>query len=194
MMKLDLCICCNIARQRIDKIWSILHEMVALGISWPERVYLVPMGQPRIVAFCCEERLLSSPRLKEKEPSGLKSMAIQLEKCLAMLKDIGKFATLNSFGTIQKLTYKFPEEMKRDWVKWSFNVLKKSGKQAKFEELVEFVRHESEKANFLYGRALYTTAKSSSLRPSFKKTSVFGTVANSNVKMKTIVSKKQCSF
>ena len=151
-------------------------------------------GQPHIVAFCCEERLLSSPRLKEKEPSALKSMAIQMEKCLAMLRDIGEFATLNSFGTIQKLTDKFPEEMKRDWVKWSFNVLKKSGKQAKFEELVEFVRHESEEANSLYGRALYTTAKSSSLRPSLKKTSVFGTVASSNVKMKTIVSKKQCLF
>ena len=83
--------------------------------------------------------------------------------------------------------------MKRDWVKWSFNVLKKSGKLAKFEELVEFVRHESEEAIFLYGRALDTTVKLSSLRPSFK-TSVFGTVASSNVKMNTIVSKKQCLF
>ena len=167
--------------------------MVTLGISWPESLFSA-YGQPHIVAFCCEERLLSSPRLKEKEPSALKSMAIQMEKCLAMLRDIGEFATLNSFGTIQKLTDKFPEEMKRDWVKWSFNVLKKSGKQAKFEELVEFVRHESEEANSLYGRALYATAKSSSLRTSFKKTSVFGTVASSNVKMKTIVSKKQCLF
>ena len=59
---------------------------------------------------------------------------------------------------------------------------------------MEFVRYESEEANFLYGRALYTTAKSSSLRPSFKKTSVFGTLASSNVKMKAIVSKKQCLF
>ena len=45
--------------------------------------------QPHIVAFCCEEKLLSNSRLKEIEPSGLKFMVMQMEKCLAMLRDIG---------------------------------------------------------------------------------------------------------
>ena len=157
-------------------------------------------GQPHVVAYCCEQKLLSSARLKERDPSGLKSMAIQMEKCLAMLKDIGEFATLNSFGTIiQRLTDKFPQEMKRDWVKWSFNVLKQTGKQAKFSELVEFVRNESDEANSLYGKALYTAAATTRppIKSSVKRTSAFGTSTSSNSKQKTIPDtgkKEQCFY
>ena len=59
-------------------------------------------GQSHVVAYCCKQKLLSSARLKKRDPNGLKSIAIQMKKCLAMLKDIGEFATLNSFETIQR--------------------------------------------------------------------------------------------
>ena len=53
-------------------------------------------GQPHIIAHCCEQNLLKAPRLRVKEATGLKTLAVLMEKCLYMLKDIGDFATLNS--------------------------------------------------------------------------------------------------
>ena len=117
-----------------------------------------------------------------------------MEKCHAMLRGLGEFATLNSFGTNQKLTYKFPKSMKRDWVKCSHNVLKNSGKQATFSDLVGFVRNESEEANSLHGRAIYDASKQSSVRFSSKKASVFGIAASSHSDPKTTMKKCSCPF
>ena len=61
------------------------------------------------------------------------------EKSLSMLEDVQDFATLNSLGTIKKITEKLPEEMQRYWFRFSLRVFKQSGKQAMFSELVEFV-------------------------------------------------------
>ena len=80
-----------------------------------------------------------------------------MEKCLAMLEDIQEIATLNLLGTIPRIVEEFPRRMQRDWVRWSFETFKNSGNQAKFPELVQFVRNESDKAKSLYGRALFNT-------------------------------------
>ena len=110
-----------------------------------------------MVAQYCEHELLSSQCLEENDPGGLKGLAVLMEKCLAMLEDIQEFATLNSLGTIRRIVEKFPRRMQRDWVRWSFETFKNSGNQAKFPELVQFVRNESDEANSLYGRALFNT-------------------------------------
>ena len=133
-------------------------------------------GQPHTIAYCCEQKLLNSPRLKFKDPSGLKDLAILMDKCLGIMEDIGDFATLNSFGTIKRITDKLSEEMQREWVRWAFRVLKTTGHQAKFKELVEFVRHESDEANSLYGKSFYSGSKPLMCsQPSAKRSSSFGT-------------------
>ena len=71
--------------------------------------------QPHTIAYCCEQKFLNSQKFKSKEPCGLKDLAILMEKCLGIMEDIEDFATLNSFGTIQRITDKFPEEMQREW-------------------------------------------------------------------------------
>ena len=116
-------------------------------------------GQPHIVAYCCEKRLLESPKMRFMEPDGLKSLSILMEKSLTMLHDMGDFATLNSLGTMKRLMEKFPEEMQKDWIKWSFKVLKETGKQAKFSELMDFVKNKADEVNSLYGRAFYDAKK-----------------------------------
>ena len=128
-------------------------------------------GQPHIVAYCCEKRLLESPKMRFMEPDGLKSLSILMEKSLTMLHDMGDFATLNSLGTMKRLMEKFPEEMRKDWIKWSFKVLKETGKQAKFSELVDFVKNKADEVNSLYGRAFYDAKKQ--VTPRSKKTAVF---------------------
>ena len=134
-------------------------------------------GQPHTIAYCCEQKLLNSQRLKSKEPCGLRDLAILVEKCLGIMEDIEDFATLKSFGTIQRITDKFPEEMQRELVRWAFRVLKDTGQQAKFKELVEFVRHESDEANFLYGRS-FSVSKPPNSRPDLKKSTAFSTVVS----------------
>ena len=118
-------------------------------------------GQPQIIAHCCEERLLKAPRLRSKDPSDMKTLAVLLEKSLALLEDIQDFATLNSLSTIIKITEKFTEEMHKDWVRFSFRIFKQTGKQARFPELVEIVQGEAEEANSLYGKVLYGSSKRS---------------------------------
>ena len=60
----------------------------------------------------------------------MKTLAVLMEKSLSMLEDMQDFATLSSLGTIKKITEKLPEEMQRDWVRFSYRVFKQSGKQA----------------------------------------------------------------
>ena len=90
-----------------------------------------------------------------------------------MLEDIQDFATLNSLGTIRKITEKFTEEMQKDWVRFSFRIFKQTGKQACFPELVEFMQGEAEEANSLYGKVLYGASKRSA--GGAKQMVVFGT-------------------
>ena len=143
-------------------------------------------GQPHTIAYCCEQKLLNSPRLKFKDPSGLKDLAILMDKCLGIMEDIGDFATLNSFGTIKRITDKLSEEMQREWVRWAFRVLKTTGHQAKFKELVEFVRHESDEANSLYGKSFYLGSKPLMCsQPSAKRLSSFGTAVYRGVNART---------
>jgi len=52
--------------------------------------------------------------LRAKDPSDLKTLAVLLGKSLAMLEDIQDSATLNSLGTIRKITEKLPDEMQKD--------------------------------------------------------------------------------
>ena len=64
-------------------------------------------GQPHIITHCCEQRLLKAPRLRSKDPSGMKdnflrTLAEFLKNSLAMLVDIQDFATLNSLRTVRK--------------------------------------------------------------------------------------------
>ena len=90
------------------------------GIDWLEKVFFNDYGQPYIIAHSCERKLLECPKLKDKDPAKLKTLTVLMDKRLAMLVDIQEFATLNSLGTIQKITEKLPEQMQHDWVKWSY--------------------------------------------------------------------------
>ena len=49
-------------------------------------------GQPHVVAYCCEKRLLNFPRLKSKNPVGLRNLSVLMDKSLTMLQNIREFA------------------------------------------------------------------------------------------------------
>ena len=103
-----------------------------------------------------------------------------MDKSLAMLQNIGEFATLNSLGSIQKITEKLPDDMQRDWVRWSFRMLQDTDYQAKFPELVRFIRNEADEVNSLYGKILYSRPKRTEMtvsQPAFRKSTVLSTVA-----------------
>ena len=90
-------------------------------------------GQPHIVAHHCEHKLPAAPRLKTKDPKGLKTLSVLMDKWVAMLKDVQDFATLNSLGTIRRIIEKLPEQTQKDWAKWSYQEFKATGRQARFE-------------------------------------------------------------
>ena len=131
-------------------------------------------GQPHIVAYSCEKRLLGYPVLKSRDPDGLKAFSVLMEKSLILLQDLGDFASLNSLGTIQRLTEKLSAETRKGWIKWAFEFLKQNGYQAKFAELVQFVKNEAQEVNSLYGKAFYAKGKErDSLALTNKKAGVF---------------------
>ena len=129
-------------------------------------------GQPHIIAYCCEQRLLDMPRLEVKNPSALKSFGVMLDKCLMLLYEIQEFATLNSLGTLERLLEKLPGELRTEWVKYSYRYQKHTGRHAKFPEFVNFVREEAEEANSLYGRSVYKMNKASSSQSSVSRRNV----------------------
>ena len=116
-------------------------------------------GKPQIVAHHCEQKLLAAPKLKTKDPKGLKTLSVLMDKCLAMLRDVQDFATLNFLSTIRRIIKKLLEQMQRDWAKWSYQEFKTAGRQARFEELVRFVQDEAGEANLLYGQIVYGNLK-----------------------------------
>ena len=118
-------------------------------------------GQPHIVAHHCEQKLLAAPRLKTKDPKGLKTLSVLMDKCVAMLRDVQDTANLNSLGTIRRIIEKLPEQTQKDWAKWSYHEFKTTGRQARFEELVRFVQDEAAEANSLYGQVVYGNLKQS---------------------------------
>ena len=118
-----------------------------------------------------------------------------MDKCLGIMDDIGDFATLNSFGTIQRITGKLPEEMQREWVRWAFGVLRDTGKQAKFRELVEYVRGESEEANSLYGRSFFSGSKQQYSSPQLRGLATFGVaVSRGKIARSDAPSGIRCSY
>ena len=70
-----------------------------------------------------------------------------MDKCVAMLRNVPSFATLNSLGTIRRIIEKVPEQTQKDWAEWSYQEFKTTGRQAKFEELARFVQNEAGEAN-----------------------------------------------
>ena len=136
-------------------------------------------GQPHIVAHYCEQKLLAAPRLKTKDPKGLKTLSVLMDKCVAMLRDVQDFATLNSLGTIRRIIEKLPEQTQKDWAKWSYQEFKTTGRQARFEELVRFVQDEAAEANSLYGQVVYGNLKQS-LHVGQRRATVLNTTAISD--------------
>ena len=118
-------------------------------------------GQPHIVAHHCEQKLLAASRQKTKDPKGLKTLSVLMDKCVAMLRDKQDFATLNSLGTIQRIIEKLYEQTQKEWAKWSYQEFKMAGRQARFEELVRFVQDEAAEANSLYGQVVCGNLKQS---------------------------------
>ena len=134
-------------------------------------------GQPHVVAYCCEKRVLNFLRLKSKDPVGLRNLSVLMDKSLAMLQNIREFATLNSLGTVQKITENLPHNMQRDWVKRSFRVLKTPATKRSF---LNFIRNEADEVNSLYRKILYRRRKRSEVtvsQPAYRKSAVFSTVA-----------------
>ena len=107
-----------------------------------------------------------------------------------MLQEVREFATLNSLGTLQRLLEKFPEEMHKEWVKYSFIFQKQNKRHAKFPELVQFVRDQSEEVNSLYGRALYGANKGFTSSNTSRRNVVLSTVLPPT----RIASQKTCPF
>ena len=76
---------------------------------------------------------------------------------------------------------KLPEQMQKDWVSWAFKHFKSTGSQAKFPELVQFVRDVSDEANSLYGKLFYGSNRMTTSQPvSLKKATVFINVASTD--------------
>ena len=84
-------------------------------------------GQPHIVAYSREKRLLSYPVLKSRDPDCIKAFSVLMEKSLILLQDLGDFASLNSLGTIERLTEKLFAETRKGWIKWAFEFLSIKG-------------------------------------------------------------------
>ena len=159
---------------RVRKNLKHFSQNLAAGYGLAYESLFNDYGKPHVVVYSCEKRLLNYPVLKSRDPDGIKAFSVLMEKRLILLQDLGDFASLNSLGTIQQLTEKLSAETRKGWIKWAFEFLKHKGYQAKFAELVQFVKIEAEEVNSLYGKAFYAKGKErESLALTNKKAGVF---------------------
>lgn len=143
-------------------------EGYRLAREWLYKEY----GQPHVIANACELLLKSSQRVRYGKPQDLEKFSEILEKCLATLEDINEFSGVNSLDNMMSLIEKLPGGLQHWWVERSVEFRQRTGYEAKFEELVQFVCERAEIENSLYGRKLYEIKSSKEQAPNLRKAKI----------------------
>ena len=139
--------CSDKVRRRIEHFQSKPD-----GFSRAWHALYLNYGQPYIVANCYERELLAFPRITPEDREGLADYAILLENSLNALEELGEFASMNSLNTLKDILGKLPSKFRHYWSQKAFEVRERTGREAGFHELVEFVVYKAEVKNSMYGR------------------------------------------
>nr|XP_039258545.1 uncharacterized protein LOC120335116 [Styela clava] len=111
-------------------------------------------GQPHIIAGACERVLKEFPSVRDDKPEQLLQISQVMERCLGTLEDIDEFANVNTLDTMGMLMAKLPEDVQDGWPHEALRIQRKTGRQAKYCHLVDYVCNWADVKNSMYGKKL----------------------------------------
>jgi len=124
------------------------------GLVWNE--LYDRYGQPHVVARCCEQRLLDTPKIALYDSEALENLAVLMKSCLISLEEVSQCSTMNTVGFIASMAEKLPIELRRKWVTRALHVQREKKSLAGFAEFAQFVIDEADEANSTYSKAIFS--------------------------------------
>ena len=127
-------------------------------------------GQPCIIARACEQRLSSFPKLDKDVAERLNKLSILMKRCCHALADEQIALNLDSVSFLVAIANKLTIDLKRKWIDAAVNITRKTGRNASFKDLTQFVDEQAKIANSTFGLNLFGSNSSRGDQPKRAKT------------------------
>ena len=115
-------------------------------------------GRPNVIARSYLEKLTQSPFIKSDNVKGLDELAQLLEESEVTLNCLNYQADLDNFNTMTAIVKRLPFALQTRWLRTAAEI-EKRGTDAKFKNLVKFVKDESEIANSSFAAVVNQRSK-----------------------------------
>ena len=115
-------------------------------------------GRPNVIARSYLEKLTQGPFIKSDNVKGLDELAQLLEESEVTLNCLNYQADLDNFNTMTAIVKRLPFALQTRWLRTAAEIEKK-GTDAKFKNLVKFVKDESEIANSSFAAVVNQRSK-----------------------------------
>lgn len=114
-------------------------------------------GEPDVIAHSFVQKVLNWPLIKPDNPKALDEFSIFLTECLYAVQNVDEVRVLEYSENLKLLVRKLPFYLQEKWRNIVYET-KSRHQTVKFQQLVEFVKRESKKANDpVYGKDVMRT-------------------------------------
>ncbi|CAH8650652.1 unnamed protein product [Schistosoma curassoni] len=120
-------------------------------------------GQPHVIARETLEDLFKTTNVDYSDPEQLTNLAIRMENCSMVLKQMKYTADLNSLITLERIVGLLPQVMQAQWADW-VDELTEDNREPTFDELTQFIASRARVANSRFGRLANRPRKGHNLK------------------------------
>ena len=128
-------------------------------------------GRRSAIASAYIKKLVKGPVIRSDDSNALIKLAQELEECNTTLRFMKYYSDVNNFDNIAKIVGRLSFFMQSRWLRFAA-FLKKQDREPSFEDLVGFVKNESEIAKLSYSGVLFKTGKKPGIKISTHATNV----------------------
>ncbi|CAH8612015.1 unnamed protein product [Schistosoma intercalatum] len=120
-------------------------------------------GQAHVIARETLEDLFKTANVDYSDPEQLTNLAIRMENCSMVLKQMKYTADLNSLITLERIVGLLPQVMQAQWADW-VDELTEDNREPTFDELTQFIASRARVANSRFGRLANRPRKGHNLK------------------------------
>ena len=128
-------------------------------------------GRRCIIARAYIKKLVKGSVIRSDDSNALIKLAQELEECNTTLRFMKYYSDVNNFDNIAKIVGRLSFSMQSRWLRFAAS-LEKQDREPSFEDLVGFVKNESEIAKSSYSGVLFKTGKKPGIKISTHATNV----------------------
>ncbi|CAH8581618.1 unnamed protein product [Schistosoma bovis] len=120
-------------------------------------------GQAHVIARETLEDLFETTNVDYSDPEQLTNLAIRMENCSMVLKQMKYTADLNSLFTLERIVGLLPQAMQAQWADW-VDELTEDNREPTFDELTQFIASRARVANSRFGLLAKSPRKGHNLK------------------------------